>query len=152
MWAGECPTQQLSEAIWKPIFPKFWFIIILLISQSFCLSALSLPQNEYQSFWKKSILWLIFHKFWNFVFYFLFFHICWIFLILSLSLCPFFVSISPSTRLDYFYQVAGLCCFLSSYWVKFEPHKLNSIFLSLQYYLLSFLTCCVLLKKFVNKN
>jgi hypothetical protein len=38
MWAGECPTQQLFEAIWKPIFPKFSFIIILLISQSFSLS------------------------------------------------------------------------------------------------------------------
>jgi hypothetical protein len=63
MWVGECPTQQLFEAIWKPIFPKFSFIIILLISQSFFLPALSLPQNEYQSFWKKSILFLIFHKF-----------------------------------------------------------------------------------------
>jgi hypothetical protein len=50
MWAGECPTQQLFEAIWKPILPKFSFIIILLISQSSFLSALSLPQNEFQSF------------------------------------------------------------------------------------------------------
>jgi hypothetical protein len=40
---------------------------------SFFLSALPLPQNEYQSFWKKSILFLIFHKFWNFVFCFYFF-------------------------------------------------------------------------------
>jgi hypothetical protein len=72
MWVGECPTQQLFEAIWKPIFPKFSFIIILLMSQSFFLSALSLPQNEYQSFWKKSILFFIFHKFWNFVFVFIF--------------------------------------------------------------------------------
>jgi RsiW-degrading membrane proteinase PrsW (M82 family) len=69
MWAGECPTQQLFEAIWEPIFS---FIIILLISQSFYVSALSLPQNEYQSFWKKTILFLIFHKFWNLFFDFIF--------------------------------------------------------------------------------
>jgi hypothetical protein len=69
MWAGECPThEQLFEAIWKPNFPNFPFIIILLISQSWFLSALSLPQNEYQNFWKKkSTLFFIFHKFWNFL-------------------------------------------------------------------------------------
>jgi hypothetical protein len=50
MWAGECPAQQLFEAIGKPVFPKFSFIIILLISQSFFMSTLPLPQNEYQSF------------------------------------------------------------------------------------------------------
>jgi hypothetical protein len=52
MWAGECPTQQLFEAIWEPIFPKFSFTIILIISQSLFLSALSLPQKGYQSFSK----------------------------------------------------------------------------------------------------
>jgi hypothetical protein len=40
--------QQLLEAIWNPIFPTFSFIIILLcMSQSFFLSALSLPHNEH---------------------------------------------------------------------------------------------------------
>jgi hypothetical protein len=63
MWVGQCPTQQLFEGIWNPIFPKFSFIIILLISQSFFLSSLSLPQNEYQSFWKNQFYFLFFTNF-----------------------------------------------------------------------------------------
>jgi hypothetical protein len=73
MWAGECPNQQLFEAICKPIFPKLSFIIILLISQSFFLSALSLPPNEYQSFWKKINFIFDFSQILEFCFLFLFF-------------------------------------------------------------------------------
>jgi hypothetical protein len=98
MWAGECPTQKLFQAIWKTIFPKISLIIILLISQSFLiLSALSLLQNEYQ-------------RFWNFIFYFSqILELCFLFLFFySNSLEPILHHLTNSHDFKFVFWSCGI--------------------------------------------